>query len=196
MFAARPAIPSGGGVRRRPLVSAGAALVVAASGPWGCKESNPGPTEAGPSAMGVPPVASSAPLVNAVPTHGYGGSDYGGAPTIPQPIHLPPPVESNSTITVTSSETVPGKPGTPPDPFAVATSEVQASSVGCFTGQPAGEYVATLAVAVTPTGTASRVEVDGVTDAGVKACLVKVAERKWPASAGGRKLRIEVRVKG
>lgn len=182
--------------RRRSLVRVGVAFVVASTGAWACKESGSGPTEAGPAAMGVPPVASSAPLVNAVPTHGYGGSDYGGAPTIPQPIHLPPPLESNSAISVTSSETIPGKAGTPPDPFAVATSEVQAASVGCFTGQPAGEYVATLSVAVTPTGTASRVEVDGVTDAGVKACLAKVAERKWPASNGGRKLRIEVRVKG
>lgn len=176
---------------RALLLSLG--LVVSA-----CKEPSPGPAEAGPSsgAMGVPPAESGPPLVNAVPTNGYGGSDYGGAPMIPQPLHLPPPAESNSAISVTSTETVPGKPGTPPDPFAVATSEVQTASVGCFAGQPAGEYVATLAVAVTPTGTASRVDVEGVTDAGVKACLAKVAERKWPSSNAGRKLRIEVRVKG
>jgi len=170
------------------------ALVVALGCLTGaCKESRNDAADAAPTGLGQPPPPAStqAPLVNGIPA-----GDYGNAPMVPQPLHLPPAAESNSAVTASSSVTIPGTKGTPPDPFDVATGEVQASSVGCFAGQPAGEYAATLQVSVTPTGTASRVEVEGVTDAAVKSCLSTAAERKWPASKDGRKLRIEVRVKG
>lgn len=178
---------------RGALIGVNALVVALFSLASACKESRNDAADAAPTGLGqpLPPASTQAPLVNGMPP-----SDYGNAPMVPQPMHLPPAAESNSAIAVSSSVTIPGTKGTPPDPFDVATGEVQASSVGCFAGQPAGEYAATLQVSVTPTGTASRVEVEGVTDAAVKACLSKVAERKWPASKDGRKLRIEVRVKG
>jgi len=83
------------------------------------------------------------------------------------------------------------------DPFDAATASVRASAVGCFSGMPPGEYSASIAVSVTPTGTATRVEVvSGPDDPAVRKCLESAATRSYPSSPDGRKLTIAVQVKG
>jgi len=62
---------------------------------------------------------------------------------------------------------------------------------------PPGEYNASIAVTVTPSGTATRVEVtSGPDDEAVRKCLQSAATRSYPKSADGRKLTITVQVKG
>lgn len=83
------------------------------------------------------------------------------------------------------------------DPFETAMAGVRASAVGCFGSMPPGEYTASIAVSVTPTGTATRVEVvSGPDDAAVRKCLESAATRSYPSSPDGRKLTIVVQVKG
>lgn len=98
------------------------------------------------------------------------------------------------------TETIPGAPASaapPSDPFEPVIASVRSSAVGCFAGLPPGAYSATIAVSITPTGTASTVTVtSGPSDEAVRKCLVQAATRSYPASADGRKLSIDVAVKG
>ncbi len=142
------------------------------------------------SATTPPPPGVGGPLVN-----GMAPSDYG--PTLtPEHPHIPPPIETNHPIATTSTELVPGAKPKPVDPFAAPIAAVEASSVGCFAGQPPGEYTAVISVKVTPAGTATRIDIEGTTDAGIVSCLTKAATRTWPSSKDGRSLRIPVTVKG
>ncbi len=85
----------------------------------------------------------------------------------------------------------------PSDPFEGAISSVRASAVGCFQGQPPGEYSATLSVVVSPSGRATRVDVSGASDPAVAKCLEQAATGgSYPSTPDGRKLSIDVRVKG
>jgi len=85
----------------------------------------------------------------------------------------------------------------PPDPFEAAIASVRASAVGCFVGQPKGEYSGTISVVVTPAGNVSRVEATSSTDDPVIGkCLERAATRNYPTTTDGRKLSIEVRVAG
>ncbi len=103
----------------------------------------------------------------------------------------------------THTETVQGPgsapPPTPVDPFVAPTDAVRRSAVGCFAGQPAGSYSATLTIYVTEGGVVSRVEVSpgNVTDDGVLSCLKQAGEGgTFPQSPGGRTLTVDVSVRG
>ena len=159
-----------------------------------CKGPSKSEPDAAPSASTTvtpPPAGVGGPIVN-----GMAPTDYG--PTLtPEHPHIPPPIESNGPIANTSTQVVPGTTITAPvDPFAAPMAAVEASSVGCFAGQPAGEYSAVILVTITPAGTATRIEVEGTTDTGIVSCLTKAATRTWPSSPDGRKLRIPIVVKG
>lgn len=122
-------------------------------------------------------------------------------PVAPPPRELPAAEAPRDNLTFdTGVLEDPGKPVvTAPkmDPFDQAMNDVRASAVGCFSGMPPGEYNAAIAVSVTPSGTASRVEVvSGPEDAAVRKCLESAATRSYPSSEGGRKLTITVQVKG
>jgi hypothetical protein len=85
----------------------------------------------------------------------------------------------------------------PVDPFDAVTASVRTSAVGCFAGQPKGEYSATISVVVTPAGNVSRVEAtSALDDAAVKKCLEQAATRSYPSTQNGKKLSIDVQVKG
>lgn len=85
----------------------------------------------------------------------------------------------------------------PSDPFAAVIASVQQSAVGCFKGLPPGDYNATIDVVVTAAGTATRVTTtSGPSEPEVRKCLEQAATRGYPSSASGRKLSIDVRVKG
>ena len=106
-----------------------------------------------------------------------------------------PPGPITETVAVASS----APPGAPPpaDPFVAATASVQQAAVGCFKSLPPGAYDAAIEVVVTATGTATRVTVtSGPDDASVRKCLEQAAQRSYPASTNGRKLAIDVHVKG
>lgn len=117
----------------------------------------------------------------------------------PTPIDLPPPGDPMAPIveTVTVDGGVAPGAAAPTDPFVAAIASVQQAAVGCFQGLPPGDYAATIEVVVTPTGTATRATVtSGPTEADVRKCLESAAQRGYPASPNGRKLSIDVRVKG
>jgi hypothetical protein len=83
------------------------------------------------------------------------------------------------------------------DPFDQAANEVRSASVPCFASLPPGEYNAAIDVSITPSGTATRVEVvSGPDDAGIRKCLKDAASRSYPSSADGKKMLITVQVKG
>ena len=128
-----------------------------------------------------------------------------GEPTVdpgaPPPRVLPNAEEPRDNLTFdTGTISEPGKPVVvtpPPDPFEDAMANVRSSAVGCFSSMPPGQYSATIAVNVTPAGTATRVEVvSGPDDAAVRKCLESAATRGYPSSPDGRKLSIVVQVKG
>jgi hypothetical protein len=155
----------------------------------GCRRTS---TEA--SVDAAPPVAT-APVATSA-------ADEAVDPFAPPPRELPAAEDNPSGGTATLEE--PAKPTPAPtpaapkvDPFDDAMNSVRSSAVGCFSTMPPGEYNATIAVNVTPTGTATRVEVvSGPADPAVRKCLESAATRSYPASEGGRKLSIAVQVKG
>jgi hypothetical protein len=116
--------------------------------------------------------------------NGEAPRENGEAPTAEKPAEEPPapaPVASGPKV----------------DPFESVTAAVRASAVGCFTGQPKGEYGATISVVVTPAGNVSRVEAtSSIDDAAVRKCLEQAATRSYPSTENGKKLSIDVRVKG
>jgi hypothetical protein len=141
-------------------------------------------------------------------------ADTAPAPTTPatlvtanDPYPAPPPVSTEGlptgeqvkpiveTITEDAGPAPAAKP--PEDPFIPAINAVQQSGVGCFKGLPPGEYSATISVVVTAAGTATRTEVtSGPADPAVRKCLEQAAQRSYPSSKDGRKLSIDVLVKG
>ncbi len=130
-----------------------------------------------------------------------GASPYGD-PFAPDARPLPPAEAPHDNIDIPTGtvelpgESAPSAP--PPDPFDAVVQAARASAVGCFAGLPPGEYSARLDVAVTPSGRVTRVEVQNAStsDAAVLKCLEQAATRDYPSSPDGRKLAIDVRVKG
>lgn len=122
-------------------------------------------------------------------------------PAAPPPHEIPPAeAPRDPHIIKVGEEVIPGAPAPsapPPDPFEPVIASVRSAAVGCFAGQPPGEYSASISVFVTPAGTASSVSVtSGPTDDAIRKCLVQAATRSYPSSADGRKLSIDVLVKG
>lgn len=184
------------------------ALVVIVLGAFpasACRRSTPAP--------GQDAAASTTPAPT-VPPGAVGGSGATGAvPTPGAPpaygdpfnadAHALPPAEAprDNLEIPTGTVVTPGEsaaPAAPADPFAPVVQSVRASAVGCFAGLPPGEYSARIDVNVSPAGRATRVEVSGAstTDAAVLKCLEQAATREYPSSDDGRKLAIDVRVKG
>ncbi|MGZ3423687.1 MAG: hypothetical protein ACXWUG_27835 [Polyangiales bacterium] len=142
-----------------------------------------------------PSVVSTAPEL-AAPT-------YGDPVTPDARPGLPMPEDPRENVDIPSgAKALPGTPGAPApaapvDPFESAVASVRASAVGCFAGQPKGEYSATISVVVTPAGNVSRVEASSsITDGAVIKCLEQAATRSYPSTEGGKKLSIDVQVKG
>lgn len=121
-------------------------------------------------------------------------------PFAPDARELPEVEGPRDNLVIDTGTTVtPGTPGVaaPVDPFEASSSAVRASAVGCFAGQPPGEYSATISVVVSPSGRATRVEATAsITDDAVVKCLEQTAQRSYPQTNDGRKLSIDVRVKG
>lgn len=115
----------------------------------------------------------------------------------PPPIEIPPGVEPQPFVeTITSTSAAPSVEA-PKDPFVPVIAAVQQAAVGCFSPLPPGNYAATVEVVVTAAGTATRVNVtSGPEDPAIRKCLEQTAQRAYPSSASGRKLSIDVIVKG
>ena len=145
----------------------------------------------------TPQASASADAAPPAPTLVAPATDPTEDPTPPR--ELPPAEQQPESITIgTGTTIVPGAPAPAPsvDPFDNAIANVRASALGCFSSMPPGEYTASIAVNVTATGTATRVEVlSGPADAAVRKCLESAATRGYPSSPNGRKLTIDVQVK-
>jgi hypothetical protein len=182
-------------------MTASRALVVAAIAIAACKRA---PTTGANDAAPLPPpgggAAAGASAASGVPAQ-LGGGVYGQA-TDAEPF-LPAAPVTSQTIDLSHTEIVQVAPSAPPpppppDPFAAPTESVRRSALGCFVGQPAGEYAATITIVVSAGGTPSRVEVSpgNVDDQAVISCLKQAGEAgRFPVSSG-RSVSVEVRVKG
>jgi hypothetical protein len=157
-------------------------LVMALVVVLGCRKSTADAPDTAPK-----PATEAPPLVTA-------GDPFAPPATIELPQgELPPPLVE--TVTEDAGN-APGK-AAPADPFASTITSVQQSAVGCFAGLPPGDYAATIEVVVTAAGTATRTSVtSGPADAAIRKCLESAAQRGYPSSPNGRKLSIDVRVKG
>ncbi len=151
---------------------------------FGCRK----PTSDTPDA--APATSAPAPLVTS-------DDPYAAPPPTPPPMDFPTAAPAE---TIVETTTIPGSaapPSPPPDPFLPVIASVQQSGVGCFSGLPPGEYAATVAVVVTAAGTATRIEVtSGPSEPAARKCLEQAAQRAYPSSKEGRKLSIDIRVKG
>lgn len=156
-----------------------------------CKRA-PEATDAGTAAAPSPPPQTAAEPGAAAPTFD---------PAAPAPRELPSAEGPRDPYLLeVGTEVIPGAPAPAApqaDPFEPAIASVRSSAVGCFAGLPPGDYSATISVFVTPAGNASTVTVtSGPSDEAVRKCLVQAATRSYPTSADGRKLSIDVTVKG
>lgn len=155
-----------------------------------CKKTPP--PEAGPAPANTPTIVSEPTEPAGDP---FGASDAHELPTAEEPREngeAPAPIAK-------ATEAAPAPVASAPsvDPFESVAASVRTSAVGCFAGQPKGEYSATISVVITPAGNVSRVEASSsLTDAAVKKCLEQAATRSYPSTKDGKKLSIDVQVKG
>jgi len=174
----------------------GALLSFAFAALLACKRTPEPTTDAG--AAAATTAANTPPAPGAAPA-AAGGNGFD--PASPAPRELPT-VEgpTDPYVLEVGVEAVPGAPAPAApkaDPFEASIASVRSSSVGCFAGLPPGDYSATVSVFVTPSGVASTVTVvSGPSDEAVRKCLVQAATRSYPASKDGRKLSVDVSVKG
>jgi hypothetical protein len=178
------------------MARGGIALLCAIFLSIACKKTPPAASDAAPLPANEPTIVSTAQEIQPSP--------YGDPMTPDARPMVPMGEDPRENVDIPSGEkALPGAPGSPtaaappPDPFEAAVASVRTSAVGCFAGQPKGEYSATISVVVTPAGNVSRVEASSsITDAAVTKCLEQAATRGYPSTEGGKKLSIDVRVKG
>jgi hypothetical protein len=166
------------------------AIVIAAVLAFGCKRA---PTaEARPEVSVAEPASGLAPGVSPVEEPSPGAPPPAEEPT-PSAIDLPP-LETPSE----STTAVPTRPAPTEDPFDAATAAVRAQAPPCFGPLERGRsHAASIVVVVSAAGRATRAEASGVDDRSVLRCLEGLATaRLWPASSGGRTVRVDVVVKG
>lgn len=183
---------------RRALTRQFLLAALCLAGVVACKRTPPASTDAGPPvAPGAATVAIAPAPVGAAPVEPQAVFD----PAAPKPRELPSaeapqdPYVLEVGVDVVPGKTVAAAPTV--DPFDAAVGSVRSSAVGCFAGLPPGDYAATISVFVTPAGTATTVTVtSGPSDDAVRKCLVQAATRGYPTSPDGRKLSIDVSVKG